>query len=103
LDYPGAQRTCALRIYWIGQDVSCRRLNQKRCMTDKRDDGSSTVQGRWPLRRLVDVHRPRFSPLHQHSQDRREWLSGTTTGIHESSAIKVIAILPSHRSGGGLE
>ena len=38
------QRTGALGIHRIGQDVSRRRLNQKRRVTDERDDGGRAVQ-----------------------------------------------------------
>ena len=80
-------------IHRVGQDVSCRRLNQKRRVTDERDDGGGAVQRRRPSRRLVDTRRPRRSRLEQHPRNRREWLPGGAGRIDESSAIKVIALL----------
>ena len=86
------QRTCALRIHRIGQDVSGRRLNQKRGVTDERDDGGGAVQCRRTSGRHVDTRRPRCSRLAQHPRDRREWLPSLASGIEESPSIKVIAL-----------
>ena len=86
------QRTCTLGIHRVGQDVPCRRLNQKRRVTDERDDGAGAVECRRPSRRLVDVRRPGCSRLEQHPRNGREWLAGGAGGIDESPSIKVIAL-----------
>src|SRR6266487_3970649 len=94
-------RTCTLGIHGMSQDVSCRSLNQKRRVTNERDDGGGAVQLWRRLRRLVDTGRPRCSWFEQHPRNGREWLSRSARGIDESPSIEVIAFLSRHRNDCG--
>jgi hypothetical protein len=75
-------------------------LNQKRRVTDERDDEGGGVQRWWPLRRLVDTRWPWCSPFEQHPRNGREWLPRSASGIDESPSVEVIALLSVHRSCG---
>jgi hypothetical protein len=68
-------------------------LNQERRVTDEGDDRHGSVQSGRALRLLVDTRRPPGSWLEQHARNCREWLQGGASGIQESPAIKVIALL----------
>ena len=57
------QRTCALGIHRVGQDVPGRRLNQEGRVADERDDRRGAVESRRLSRRLIDMRRPRCSWL----------------------------------------
>ena len=88
------QRACALGVHRVGQDVPRRRLNQKRRVTDERDDGDGAVQSRRPSRRRRR-HAP-ASGVRGSSSIRGTADNGcpaAPVGIDESPSIKVIALL----------
>ena len=85
------QRTGTLRVDRIREDVSRRRLNQKRRVSDERDDGAGAVERGRLLWRLVDPGRPGRPWFDQQPRNGGERLSRRTRGIDESLAVEVIA------------
>jgi len=91
------QRTCALRVHGVGEEVAARRLNQEGGVADERDRGSGASQFRRLARWHVDTPRPPRSWLGEHSRNCRKWLRAGAGGVEESPAVKVIAPLERHR------
>src|SRR6185436_3653837 len=94
------ERTCTPRIHGISQDIPSLGLNEKGGMTDEGDDGGGAVQDWRLLRRVVKITWPPPPRFDQHPRDRRERLSTSASGVDESLAIKVIALLPGHCCSG---
>src|SRR5438105_4988174 len=87
------ERPCTLRVHRIGQDVAPRRLNQKRGVSDERDDGRRAIELGRAARRRVDPRRPRRSSREQQPRNLRQRRPRRAPGIHEARAVEVIASL----------
>ena len=89
------ERSGALRIHRIGDQIAVGRLNQKGGMSDERHDRCSAVQRRRDPERYAHATRPRRPPLPQHSEYRRKaWHCGGCR-VDEPLAVEVIGHEPS--------
>jgi len=84
------ERSGALRIHRICEQVAGGRLNQKGRVPDEGDDRGGAAERRRGPHGYVDVTRPRCSPFEQHARDRREGLSGCAGRIEESLPVEVV-------------
>src|SRR5204862_3879905 len=88
------QRTRTLRIHRVGENICRRRLDQEGRMTDERDDGRGSVEGRRRLRYDVEMRRPGRPRLAQHLRHRGEWLLRRLAGrIVKPPAVEMIGHL----------